>query len=103
MTFDEIKTIAETWFEWDDNRREVITYTSTLLFAQAMYQRGQLAERDRIRQRVKEAAEGLWCIRNQVGEEPYTLYIGPSLDTLEQFVENLLSDKFKANDTKPHE
>ncbi len=51
---------------------------------------GQAAERARIKSRVKEAAESLWCIRNQVGDGPYGLYIGPPLNTLEQFVEKLL-------------
>ena len=52
----------------------------------------QAAERERIKSRVKEAAESLWCIRNQVGDEPYGLYIGPSMNTLEQFVEKLLEE-----------
>jgi hypothetical protein len=41
---------------------------------------------------MKEAAENLWCIRNQVGEEPFSLYIGPSLNTLEEFVNRLLEE-----------
>lgn len=48
MTLEEIKTIADTWFEWPNERREYVTYTSTILFARAMYERGQQAERDRI-------------------------------------------------------
>ena len=52
----------------------------------------QVAERERIKGRVKEAAESLWCIRNQVGDEPYGLYIGPPLNTLEQFVEKLMEE-----------
>lgn len=52
----------------------------------------QTAERERIKSRVKEAAENLWCIRNQVGGEPYSLYIGPSLNTLEEFVNRLLEE-----------
>jgi hypothetical protein len=58
----------------------------------AAWQVAQEAERERIKSRVKEAAENLWCIRNQVGEEPYSLYIGPSLNTLEEFVNRLLEE-----------
>jgi hypothetical protein len=54
---------------------------------------GQKAERERIKSRVKEAAENLWSIRNQIGEEPYSLYIGPSLNTLDDFVEKLLEEE----------
>ena len=54
---------------------------------------GQKAERQRIKSRVKAAAESLWCIRNQVGDDPYALYIGPSLDTMEEFVKRLLEEK----------
>lgn len=61
---------------------------------------GQKAERARIKSRVKEAAENLWCIRNEVVEEvdgelkrvPYSLYIGPSLNTMEEFVNRLLEE-----------
>ena len=53
---------------------------------------GQAAERERIKSRVKDAAESLWCIRNQVGDEPYGLYIGPSLNTMEEFVNRLLEE-----------
>ena len=53
----------------------------------------QAAERGRIKSRVKDAAESLWCIRNQVGDEPYGLYIGPSLNTLDDFVEKLLEEE----------
>jgi hypothetical protein len=58
----------------------------------AAWQASQQAERERIKSRVKEAAENLWCIRNQVGENPYSLYIGPSLNTLEGFVNRLLEE-----------
>ena len=62
---------------------------------------GQAAERERIKSRVKEAAEDLWCIRNEVVEEvegelkrvPYSLYIGPSLNTMEEFVNRLLEEE----------
>lgn len=62
---------------------------------------GQKAERERIKSRVKEAAENLWCIRNEVVEEvegelkrvPYSLYIGPSLNTMEEFVNRLLEEE----------
>lgn len=90
MTLEEIKEIAETWFEWDTERRDFTTYFSAMLFARDMYERGQAAERVRVKARVKKAAESLWCIRNEVGDDPYALYIGPSLDTLDQFVDQLL-------------
>ena len=66
---------------------------------------GQAAERERIKSRVKDAAESLWCIRNEVVEEvegelkrvPYSLYnslyIGPPLNTLEEFVNRLLEEE----------
>jgi hypothetical protein len=62
---------------------------------------GQAAERERIKSRVKEAAEDLWCIRSEVVEEvegelkrvPYSLYIGPSLNTMEEFVNRLLEEE----------
>ncbi len=60
--------------------------------SRAAWNAGQAAERERIKSRVKEAAESLWCIRNQVGDEPYGLYIGPPLNTLEQFVEKLMEE-----------
>lgn len=67
-----------------------------IVFARDM----QKAERERIKSRVKEAAESLWCIRNEVVEEvdeelkrvPYSLYIGPSLNTMEEFVNRLLEE-----------
>lgn len=68
--------------------------------AAAGWTAGQKAERERIKGRVKEAAENLWCIRNEVVEEvdgelkrvPYSLYIGPSLNTMEEFVNRLLEE-----------
>lgn len=90
MTYEETKAIAETWFEWPGERRDLVTYTSAMLFAHDMYERGQATERERIKGKVKAAAESLWCIRNQIGDAPYALYIGPSMNTLEQFVEKLL-------------
>lgn len=59
-------------------------------YAKRAWEAAQAAERERIKSRVKDAAESLWCIMNQVGGEPYALYIGPSLDTLDQFVDQLL-------------
>lgn len=56
MTLEKIKEIAETWFEWPNERREYVTYTSTILFARAMYERGQAAERERIKEIVDEVA-----------------------------------------------
>ena len=60
--------------------------------AAAGWSAGQAAERERIKSRIKDAAESLWCIRNQVGDEPYALYIGPSMNTLKQFVEKLMEE-----------
>ena len=34
MTRDEIKAKAEEFFKWPDERRDVVTYTSALLFAE---------------------------------------------------------------------
>lgn len=34
MTLDQIKRMADQFFEWDSEKREVVTYTSALLFAQ---------------------------------------------------------------------
>ena len=124
MTLEKIKEIAETWFEWPTERRETFTYTSALLFARDMYERGQtaereritggrmtlekfieqhvgfptyeetwkaaqVAERERIRSRVKAAAESVWGIRDFI-DKRYGLYVGPPLNTLEQFIEKLL-------------
>ena len=58
MTYEEIKAIAETWFEWPDERRDFVTYTSAMLFAHDMYERGQAAERERIKQIVRDVTEG---------------------------------------------
>lgn len=60
----------------------------------------QKAERERIKSRAIEAAVNLWCIRNEVVEEvdgelkrvPYSLYIGPPLNTMEEFVNRLLEE-----------
>ena len=60
--------------------------------AEHAWNAGQAAEREQIKSRVKSAAESLWCIRNQ-GDAAYELYIGPSLNTLEQFVEKLLEEE----------
>lgn len=68
--------------------------------AKEIWETAQKAERERIKSRVKEAAENLWCIRNEVVEEvdgelkrvPYALYIGPSLNTMEEFVNRLLEE-----------
>ena len=60
--------------------------------AAAGWSAGQAAERERIKSRVKKAAESLWCIKNQ-GDAPYELYIGPSLNTMEEFVEKLMEEE----------
>ena len=53
MTFEEIKAVAETWFEWDTDRRDYTTYTSAMLFARDMYERGQAAERQRLQPAIE--------------------------------------------------
>ena len=50
------------------------------------------AERERIKGRVKGAAESVWGIRDYI-DKRYGLYIGPSLNTLEEFVEKLLEEE----------
>jgi hypothetical protein len=79
MTFEEFWATAG-WH--DDYKKDV----------REVWDAAQQAERGRIKSRVKDAAESLWCIRNQVGDEPYGLYIGPSLNTLDDFVEKLLEE-----------
>ena len=76
-----------TFEEWwgDESKHGAIT-------AREAWKAGQTAEREQIKSRVKSAAESLWCIRNQ-GDAAYELYIGPSLNTLEQFVEKLLEEE----------
>ena len=74
--------------EWAKNQDPA--FIRDVFSAAAAFQAAQQSERERIKGRVKTAAESLWCIRNQVGDEPYDLYIGPSLNTLEQFVEKLM-------------
>ena len=64
--------------------------SNQMMLLKYAFDKGQAAERERIKGRVKQAAENLWCIRNQVGDEPYALYIGPSMTMMEQFVELLL-------------
>lgn len=56
MTLEEIKETAETWFEWPDDRRKYVTYTSAMLFARDM----QKAERERIKKIIYEATDGGW-------------------------------------------
>ena len=77
-----------TFEEWwgDDPKHGMIT-------AREAWKAAQAAERERIKSRVKGAAESLWCIRNQVGDEPYALYIGPSMTMMEQFVEKLMEEE----------
>lgn len=56
MTLAEIKEIAETWFEWPEEKREQVTYTSAMLFARDMYERGQQAEREKYQELIKDKA-----------------------------------------------
>jgi hypothetical protein len=80
-----------TFEEWWPTGRSGDWYSEKDL-AQEVWRAAQQAERERIKSRVKEAAENLWCIRNQVGENPYSLYIGPSLRMMEEFVDRLLEE-----------
>lgn len=50
MTLEDIKEIAETWFEWPNERREYVTYTSAMLFALDMQQSDVI---DRIKESKK--------------------------------------------------
>ena len=76
-----------TFEEWwgDEPKHGMIT-------AREAWKTGQAVERERIKSRIKDAAENLWSIRNQVGDEPYSLYIGPSMNMMEQFVEKLMEE-----------
>jgi len=67
MTFEEFIESTQSLC-WSEDARELV---------EMVWRVAQEAERERIKSRAKEAAENLWCIRNQVGEEPYSLYIGP--------------------------
>ena len=90
MTPEKILEIARRYGDHDLADVDWYFYSPDLIsFAQSVIE----AERERIKSRVKYAAESLWCIRNQVGDEPYGLYIGPSLNTLEQFVEKLMEEE----------
>lgn len=82
-----------TFGEWLETEPLTGNTNAEYLSAWLGWMAGQNAERARIKSRVKEAAENLWCIRNQLGEEPYSLYIGPALNTLEDFVDRLLEDE----------
>ena len=59
--------------------------------AAAGWAAGQAAERERIKSRVKGAAESIWGIRDFV-DKRYGLYVGPPLNVLEQFVNRLLEE-----------
>ena len=75
-----------TFEEWwgDEPKHGMIT-------AREAWKAGQAAERERIKSRVKGAAESVWGIRDYI-DKRYGLYIGPSLNTLEQFVEKLMEE-----------
>ena len=60
-------------------------------FGLKVWDAAQTAERERIKSRVKEAAESIWAVRDLV-DNRYGLYIGPPLNTLEQFVEKLVEE-----------
>ena len=79
-----------TFEEWMNDHNAAYPLGELGEFAQNVWKAAQAAEQKRIKSRVKDAAESLWCIRNQVGDEPYALYIGPSMTMMEQFVEKLM-------------
>ena len=79
MTFDEYWNDAGWHTDFEDDLHEV-------------WAAAQAAERERIKSRVKEAAESIWAVRDLV-DNRYGLYIGPPLNTLEQFVEKLMEEK----------
>ena len=60
--------------------------------AAAGWSAAQAAERERIKSRVKEAAESIWDIRSLSGKH-YGLYIGPSMNMMEEFVNRLLEEE----------
>ena len=59
--------------------------------AAAGWSAGQTAERERIKGRVKGAAESVWGIKDYF--DGCSQYIGPSLNTLEEFVEKLMEEE----------
>jgi len=59
--------------------------------AAAGWNAGKHNERERIKGRVKGAAESVWGIRDYF--DGCSQYIGPSLNTLEQFVEKLMEEE----------
>lgn len=60
-----------------------------MITAREAWKAAQAADRERIKGTVREAAESLWLIPHPAGKG---LYIGPSLDMMEQFVELLLEE-----------
>ena len=78
MTFEEYWNDAGWHTDFEDDLHEV-------------WAAAQAAERERIKSRVKEAAESIWAVRDLV-DNRYGLYIGPPLNTLEEFVNRLLEE-----------
>ncbi len=86
MTFDEIKTIADDWFEWPEESREGVTYTSCILFAGDMYQRGQQTEREKYQELIAaaEAVIDRWNTPLWKDAEPTAAVIYRMRDALEK-------------------
>ena len=78
-----------TFLEWLSKERPEELPNQVMLLKDA-WELGQAAERERIKERVKGAAESVWGIRDYF--DGCSQYIGPSLNTLEEFVEKLLEE-----------
>jgi hypothetical protein len=85
MTFDDVKD------EIHGLPTRTLTSHELEMFAERVWQAAQEAERERIKSRVKEAAKSIWAVRDLV-DNRYGLYIGPPLNTMEQFVEKLMEE-----------
>ena len=86
MTLEEIKAIAETWFDWPEEDRCHVTYTSAMLFARDMYERGQKAERERYQELIA-AAEAVVMTQAIYGGIPTKI-----VDHLRDLIERMKND-----------
>lgn len=89
MTLEEIKAIAETWFDWPEEDRHYVTYTSAMLFARDMYEQGQRVEREKHQELIAaaEAVIARWETPDWEGTEPTDTMIYRMLDVIEKFKE----------------
>lgn len=88
MTLEDIKEIAETWFEWPNERREYVTYTSTILFARAMYERGQDAEQKKSAKLIEKAEEVIAAWDHRFGPALLGTYVEALRDAVEKVKES---------------